>query len=422
VERSVFQCIDPECGKRYDIKEIRYKCECGELLEVIHDFESFNLTGKQWREKFAENLWRPAVFRFKDILLPDLPEKEIVTLFEGDTPLYRANRKLQESFGIKELYLKHEGINPTLSFKDRGMVIGVSWAYHLRVKSVACASTGDTSASMAAYAAAAGLPAIVLLPAGKISLEQLCQAIASGATVLALDTDFDGCMNCIQQLTVKHPIYLLNSMNSVRIEGQKIIGLETLQQLKWKDPDWFVEPVGNAGNLSALGKGLREAYDLGIIDCLPRIAGIQVTAANPLYLSYKKGFTEFEPVVAKKTVASAMRIGDPVSAKKAKREVKLLNGVFEQVSEEELLDAKAIVDSTGICICPNSAAAVAGVKKLRESGVIREEDVVVVVLTAHGSKFSQTTINYHKNLASRYANRPINLPPTLEAIEKALNF
>ncbi|MDI6591822.1 MAG: threonine synthase [Patescibacteria group bacterium] len=422
MSKSVLQCINPQCGKRYNALEIRYRCDCGELLDVIHDFESFNRTGEMWRKEFKKNLQLPAFFRFKDILLPDLPEEKIVTLFEGDTPLYLANRELQRIFGIKRLYFKHEGMNPTLSFKDRGMVAGVSWANYLGVKIVACASTGDTSASMSAYAAFAGLKRVVLLPEGKISLEQLCQPISSGAIVLGLQTDFDGCMKLVQELTAKHPIYLLNSMNPFRIEGQKIIGLETISQLNWKVPDWFIIPVGNAGNISALGKGLREAYELKIIDSLPRLAGIQVEAANPLYQSYKKNFSDFKPVVAQKTTASAIQIGNPVSAKKAIREIKYFNGVFEEVSEKELLDAKAIVDSAGISICPNSATAVAGMKKLREAGVIREKDLVVVILTAHGSKFSQATIDYHKDPKSTYSNPPKTLPPTLEAIERALNL
>ncbi len=422
MRRTVLQCINPQCGKKYDSLEIRYTCDCGELLEVIHDLESFNRSPEKWKAKFRGNPRLPVFFRFKDILLPDLPEDKIITLFEGDTPLYPANQELARTFGVKHLYFKHEGMNPTLSFKDRGMVAAVSWANYLGIKIVACASTGDTSASMSAYAAYAGMKRIVLLPEGKISLEQLSQPISSGAIVLGLRTDFDGCMKLVKELTARHPIYLLNSMNPFRIEGQKIIGLETLLQLNWQVPDWFVIPVGNAGNISALGKGLREAEQLNLIDRLPRIAGIQVEAANPLYQSYKNGFQEFSPVVAKKTSASAIQIGNPVSVKKAIREIKYFNGVVEEVSEKELLDAKAIVEADGISICPNSGVAVAGMKKLRKAGIIKEKDLVVVILTAHGSKFSQVTIDYHKDKKSKFANPLRVLPPTLEVIEKTLNI
>ena len=414
--RSFLRCID--CGKMYSAKEIRYSCDCGELLEVTHDFKSFKRSGNEWKERFAQNPQLPAFTRFKDVILPDLPDDKIVTLYEGDTPLYRADAEMQRIFGIKNLYFKHEGMNPTLSFKDRGMVAGVSWAVFLAILAVICSSTGDTAASMSAYAARARMKRIVLLPEGKISFEQLCQSIAYGASVLSLQTDFDGCMALVQKL----PIYLLNSKNPVRIEGQKLIAIEALSQLDWIVPDWFVIPVGNAGNIAAQGKGLREIYELGMIDRLPRLAGVQSEKANPLYLSFKNEFAEFSPVIAQPTVASAIQIGNPVSAKKAIREIRYLDGVFEQVSDEEILDAKAIMDAAGISVCTNSATAVAGTIKLRESGIIKETDSVVIILTAHGAKFSKAIIDYHQNPAAKYANPPRVLPPTLEAIKQALNL
>jgi threonine synthase len=286
---------------------------------------------------------------------------------------------------------------------------------------VACASTGDTSASMSAYAARGDLKRVVLLPEGKISFEQLSQPISSGAMTLGLDTDFDGCMKIVQELTEKHPIYLLNSMNSFRIEGQKAIGIEALHQLEWEVPDWFVIPVGNAGNISALGKGLRELKELGVIDKLPRLAGVETESANPLYISYKDGWADLKPVTAKKTVASAIQIGNPVSFKKARRELKETNGVMEQVSDKEIMDAKAVVDSTGIPICPNSGTAMAGLKKLVDAGTIKKSDKVVVILTAHGAKFSQAIIDYHKSSA-KYANKPKSLPAKLESVAKALEL
>ncbi|MCR4335509.1 MAG: pyridoxal-phosphate dependent enzyme, partial [archaeon] len=212
-------CI--ECDKSYSAEEIRYKCDCGDLLEVAIDFEAIGKNAYDWKTSFDENKNKSAFIRYKEFLLPDLPDKKIISLGEGDTPLYNASEKVQGYFGVKNLFFKHEGMNPTLSFKDRGMVAGVSWANHLGVERVACASTGDTSAAMAAYASNAGIKPIVLLPDEKISFEQLSQAISYGAITLGLKTDFDGCMKTVQELTSKHNIYLLNSMNSIRIEGQK---------------------------------------------------------------------------------------------------------------------------------------------------------------------------------------------------------
>jgi threonine synthase len=413
------KCI--ECEKEYDAKDIRYRCECGELLEVVSDLSSFKRSGKEWKEHFEKAKDKIAFLRYKDILLPDLPDNKVISLEEGDTPLYKANKALKEYFGVDNLFLKHEGMNPSLSFKDRGMVAGVSWANFLGVDIVACASTGDTSASMAAYAARGDIKRVVLLPEGKISFEQLSQPISSGAITLGLDTDFDGCMKLVQELTEKHPIYLLNSMNSFRIEGQKAIGIEALHQLNWEVPDWFVIPVGNAGNISALGKGLRELKELGIIDKLPRLAGVETENANPMYISYKEDWADLKPVTAKKTVASAIQIGNPVSFKKARRELKESNGVMEQASEQEIKDAKAIVDASGIPICPNSGTAMAGLKKLVDSGVIKKSDKVVAIMTAHGAKFSQAVIDYHKSSA-KFANKPKSLAANLGAIEKALDL
>jgi threonine synthase len=263
---------------------------------------------------------------------------------------------------------------------------------------------------------------IVLLPKGKISPEQLAQAIAYGALTIGIETDFDGCMKLVQELTEKHSIYLLNSMNSVRIEGQKAIGIETLHQLGWKVPDWFVIPVGNAGNISALGKGLRELYALGIIDKLPRLAGVQTIGASPMYESYKNGFANLIPQKAKPTKASAIQIGDPVSFKKAVRELQHFNGVVEAVSEIELMDWKARIDSLGISICPNSSVAVSGAMKLLDSGVINKQDNVVVILTAHGNKFSNTAVKYHSNDTNQFANQMLTINPTIDELERALEL
>ena len=415
---SIFTCI--ECDKQYAIRDIRYHCDCGGLLEVIHDLNTSIINADDWKASLDGQMGETAFHRYQDILFPYLPKESIITLQEGDTPLYDVSHVFPQFGSLK---LKHEGMNPTLSFKDRGMVAGVSWANHLGCRHVICASTGDTSAAMAAYAGSSPkLKGIVLLPDGKISPEQLAQAITYGALTIGIESDFDGCMMLVKELTEKHSIYLLNSMNSVRIEGQKAIGIETLHQLNWKVPDWLVIPVGNAGNISALGKGLRELYDLGIIDKLPRLAGVQTLSASPLYESYKNGFADLIPQKAKPTKASAIQIGDPVSFKKAVRELKHFNGVVEAVSESELMDWKAQIDSLGISICPNSAVAVSGVMKLRNEGTINKQDDVVVILTAHGSKFSNTAVKYHNDNTNRFANQMLTIKPSLDELERTLEL
>ena len=415
---SIFKCI--YCNKEYDIQEIRYRCKCGDLLEVIHDLSQSIPNPNDWKKSLDGQMADIAFRRYQAVLFPSLPEDKLITLFEGDTPLYDVTNSIPR---FKSIKLKHEGLNPTLSFKDRGMVAGVSWANHLGCENVICASTGDTSAAMAAYAAAApNMKGIVLLPKGKISPEQLAQSISFGALTIGIETDFDGCMNLVQELTQKHKIYLLNSMNPVRIEGQKAIGIETLHQLNWQVPDWFVIPVGNAGNISALGKGLRELYELGIIDKLPRLAGIQTEGASPLFESFKNGYTKLVPQKAKPTKASAIQIGDPVSYKKAIRELKHFDGVVEAVSEKELMDWKAQIDRLGISICPNSSVAVAGAMKLNRDGVIKENEDVVVILTAHGSKFSNTAVEYHQNKTNKFANQTLTIPPNLEKLESVLSL
>ena len=415
---SIFKCVS--CENEYNIQGIRYRCECGDLLEVIHELDRAIPDPESWKKSLDEQLGEVPFRRYQNILFPSLPNESIISLKEGDTPLYDVSPNFPQ-FG--SLQLKHEGMNPTLSFKDRGMVSGVSWANHLDCENVICASTGDTSAAMAAYAGSAPkMKGIVLLPKGKISPEQLAQPISFGALTVRIETDFDGCMKLVQQLTEKHNFYLLNSMNSVRIEGQKAIGIETLHQLNWQVPDWFVIPVGNAGNISALGKGLRELHELGIIDKLPRLVGVQTEGASPLYQSYKNGFSELVPQQAKPTKASAIQIGDPVSYRKAVRELKHFDGVVESVTETELMDWKAQIDRLGISICPNSAVAVAGAMKLRDADVIKKNEKVVVILTAHGSKFSNTAVDYHQNGKNKFANQTKTVKPELSELERILKL
>ncbi len=428
---SSFRCV--ACGAAYPIEEPRTSCaSCGDLLDVVHDFRAFGLSGAAWRDLFDRRrsalpsattpAWeRSGVWRYRELVFPALPQGEIVSKPEGNTGLY-AGRGLGEEIGLSRLFVKHEGENPTLSFKDRGMTVGVSWARHLGVTHVACASTGDTSAAMAAYAAEVpGMTAVVLVPDEKITGEQLSQALHYGARTLALSTDFDGCMRVVAELSARYPLYLLNSKNPVRIEGQKTIGQEAIHDLGWEVPDWFVVPVGNAGNVSALGKGLREWLDLGILGKKPRIAGAQAEAADPFYRSFLGGFRERVTRTAGETAASAIRIGAPVSHAKARREIEAFDGVVERVTEEELLSAFATANRHGLAICPNSAVALAGARKLREAGVIRKDDLVVVVATAHALKFSGPALAWHSS--GRPGANPVRkLPATLEAVAGELGL
>jgi threonine synthase len=293
-----------------------------------------------------------------------------------------------------------------------------------KIKAVACASTGDTSAALSAYAAYAGIPSIVFLPSNKISTAQLVQPISNDAIVMSLDTDFDGCMRIVQEITRDNSIYLANSMNSLRIEGQKTISIEMVQQFDWEVPDVVVIPGGNLGNVSALGSGFKMMKEIGLIDRLPRIVLAQAQNANPLYQSYLRGFESFEPMTPKKTLASAIQIGDPVSVDKAIKTLKEFNGVVEQASEDELADAAALADRTGTFCCPHTGVALAAMIKLLEKKVISPKDRTIVISTAHGLKFSEFKVGYHEGkipgVNSRYANRPLELIPDAGLVREAL--
>ena len=288
------------------------------------------------------------------------------------------------------------------------------------IRAVACASTGDTSAALSAYAAAAEIPAIVFLPRGKISLAQLIQPVANGAIVFALDTDFDGCMEIVKKVAEKDGIYLANSMNSLRIEGQKTVGIEIVEQFDWEVPDWIVIPGGNLGNVSALAKGLDMLLELGLVKRRPRIVCAQAQAANPLYLSYRRGFEVFEPIHARPTLASAIQIGNPVSIDKAIDALKRYDGIVEQASEDELADACARADRTGLFNCPHTGVALAAMEKLVKRGEIGRSDRVVVISTAHGLKFVDFKVKYHESrlegIEAALPNPPIELPARYDAV------
>ncbi len=433
--RAWFRCFHG-CPGEYSVYDIIYRCpQCGGLLEVAHDIEALkDRSPAAWmrimEDRAGTTQWPygSGVWRYKEWVLPDIDDANIVSMFEGNTNLFKAHR-LGEQIGVPDLWVKLSGNSHTGSFKDLGMTVLVSAVQQMRamgkpVRAVAAASTGDTSAALAAYAAAAGIPAIVFLPQGKVSVDQLIQPIANGAIVLALDTDFDGCMRIVQEITRDETIYLANSMNSLRIEGQKTVSIEIVQQFDWAVPDWIILPVGNLGNISALGKGLLLLKELGIISKLPRLVAAQAERANPFYLSYRTGFREKITVQAKPTLASAIQIGHPVSYEKAKKTIEIFDGIVEQATEDELANAAALADRTGMYTCPHTGVALAVLIKLVRRGIIGRNDRVVVVSTAHGLKFTQFKVRYHENtlqdVVARYANPPVYLPPDVKVVRDTI--
>jgi threonine synthase len=383
------------CGAEFPLSHPIYRCSCGEPLEVLMPPPSARVSGDSWRRRFdrrlgsLERLDRSGVWRFREVLLP-LPGITPISRPEGQTNCYPVgrgqvsggHRRVGAYAGIDELWLKHEGENPTGSFKDRGMTIAVTIAAWLGARAVACASTGNTSAAMAAYAAQAGLPAIVLLPEGKVASGKLSQALAYGAEIRSIAGDFDQAMSQVEELAARDGIYLLNSLNPFRLVGQQSLALELLQQLSWEAPDWIVLPAGNLGNTAALGMGLQLALRLGLVAKLPRIAAIQAAGANPFYRSFRREFLAFEPVQAA-TIATAINIGNPVSYHRAELAIRATGGVVEQVSDEEILAAKAVIDGAGLGCEPASAAAVAGLRRLVQEGIVRSDERIVAVLTGN---------------------------------------
>ena len=341
------------------------------------------------------------VWRFREAVLA-IPDAQIITHPEGATRLYER----------EGLLFKHEGENPTGSFKDRGMTVAITQAVRLGARALACASTGNTSASLAAYAAQAGLRAVVFVPAGKVSASKLAQTLAYGATCLQIRGDFDAAMRLVLEASTRLGIYLVNSINPFRIEGQKTIVWELLQDLGWDAPDWIVVPAGNLGNTSAFGKALKEATEAGWIKRTPRLASIQASGANPFYRSFREAFSGRHRVTAE-TIASAIRIGDPVSYDRAVAAIRYTGGVVEEVTDDEIMNAKRAIDAMGIGCEPASAATLAGVRKLRASGVMGDDERIVCVLTGHLLKDSDAIMKSH-------AGRSIEIDATIEAVEKAL--
>jgi threonine synthase len=380
-------CIS--CEKSYGIWDLRYECDCGGLIEVrfrSEDVKNLPATAeKRLQSRLAYD--RSGVWRFREAVIPLQPH-EIVTQQEGRTGFYEVE-SLRVWTGSQGLFLKHEGENPSGSFKDRGMTAAVSVAKRLGMKLLACASTGNTSSSLASYAARAGLQAVVFLPSGKVSLGKMAQTLGYGAKGLAVRGDFDDAMRIVRDLAREGRVYMVNSLNPFRIEGQKTIIWEILQDRDWKAPDWIVVPGGNLGNTSAFGKAIDEAYSWGWIDKKPRLATIQARGANPFFRSYQRGFTSLEPLVAD-TIATAIRIGDPVNYPRALKAIRTTKGLVADVSDEEILAAKALIDRSGVGCEPASAATLAGLKNLIQAGIVKADETVVAVLTGHMLKDSES--------------------------------
>jgi threonine synthase len=393
------------CGATFPADAILYQCpKCGHLLAVTYDLDRMSIDPAVWH-------LRPlSVWRYRELLPVNIPP---VTLQEGGTPLYHLKR-LGEEMGIATLYAKHEGMNPSGSFKDRGMTVGVSMALELGKRTVACASTGNTSASLAAYAAKAGIHAVVLLPAGKVALGKVAQALIHGAEAISIRGNFDRALEMVQELCRTHGLYLLNSINPYRLEGQKTIGFEIYDQLI-EEPDRIVLPVGNAGNISAVHKGLKELVSLGLIDTLPRMTGIQAEGSRPVVDAIQRGLPEVIPELHPETVATAIRIGTPVNGEKALAAIRETGGTAESVTDAEILAMQRdLARKEGIGVEPASAASVAGVKKLIENGIIDRDERIVCVVTGHLLKDPETVV--------RQCTPPLEIDADLPSLLSALHL
>ncbi len=398
------KCI--ECGAEFGKTEVIYTCrKCDGLLDVIYDYNEIKKNMDMEKLKTAP----PSVWKYKDLLPIAI---EPVSIREGGTPLYKCDR-LAAKIGIKELYVKHEGINPTGSFKDRGMTVGVSKAIELGMETVACASTGNTSAALAIYGAKAGIPSVVLLPAGKVALGKIGQALMHGAKVIMIKGNFDDALALVRELCEQEPIYLLNSVNPYRLEGQKTIAFEIVDQLGFKVPDRVVLPVGNAGNITAINKGFKEFVTLGITDKRPKMTGIQTEGACPIVKAYKADADDITPEKNPETIATAIRIGDPVNARKALIAIKESGGMAESVTDDELVQAqKDLAQLEGIGVEPASATSVAGLRKLVEAGLISRDETVVCVTTGHLLKDPEEVISV--------CAEPVTVEANLDALRKAV--
>jgi len=433
---SWLQCSD-SCIEKYDVTDTIYHCpRCSSLLTVSYDYDLLKKTSAQsWKKTFDSRYMKTewpygsGVWGKKEWVYPGISNDNIVSLYEGGTNLFWAER-LGGLLGLDDFWVKNCGNSHTGSFKDLGMTVLVSAVKEKinlgsKVSAIVCASTGDTSAALSAYCAAAGIPAIVILPRNKISEAQLIQPISNGAITLAVDTDFDGCMEIVKTLSKDVNFYLANSVNPLRIEGQKTVSIELAQQFDWESPDWVVVPGGNLGNISAIGLGFKMLFDLGLVTKLPRLVCAQASNANPLYLSYKSGYKQIKSVNAKETAASAIQIGNPVSIHRAINILQQFDGVVEQATENELANAAGLADKTGLFTCPQTGVALAVLMKLVRSGVIKKSERTVVISTANGLKFTGFKLDYHRNKLpgvseAQFASKPIELPGDYQSVIKTI--
>jgi threonine synthase len=434
------RCIS--CDEIQVALAVDFRCaHCGDLLQVEFTGWSSETAPDpeklktRWRERRTSNqlLDASGVWRFRDVL-PELDDwSSAITLREGNTPVYELPR-CARSAGVDRLRAKHQGMNPTGSFKDTGMTVAISFARQNKFQWVACASTGNTSASMAAYAARGGMRSLVVIPDGKIAWGKLSQSLDYGALTCQLRTDFDGCVRVLDEIIRRYPIYLLNSVNPYRLEGQKTAAIELLEQLDWQVPDHVIVPGGNLGNNSALGKAFLELKALGVVQSVPRISVIQAEGANALYRTVHENSGKELVSVEADTLATAIRIGNPASWKKSLRVIEATNGCVEQVSEAEIAVAKAEIGADGVGCEPASAVTLAGLKKLVQSGFVRSVDSVVLILTGHLLKDPEYTIQFHRGdlavprmadnefraMTARQRRSPIVLDANADAVLRAL--
>lgn len=416
---STQHCAD--CGATCPEHHPAVACPaCGGLLELRHQVDPAAVRSARERWAALAPTAGSGVWRYREVVLPSLAPSEEVSHPEGNTPLL-ARPALTAWAGVADLRFKHEGHNPTGSFKDRGMTVAVTQARRLGARAVACASTGNTAASLAAYAAQAGIPALVLIPEGRIAEGKLAQAIAYGARVVQVEADFDACLRLAGEAADRLGTYLVNSVNPFRLEGQKTIILEMLQQLDWDPPDWIAVPAGNLGNTAAFGKALEEAHTWGLIRRIPRLLAVQAAGAAPFAQGFRAGFRDRVTVRAE-TLATAIRIGAPASWDRAVRAIRVTDGVVTAVSDDELLEAKARIDAAGVGCEPASAAALAGVRQQVAAGRIAPGARVVAVLTGHVLKDPGTILDYHLRAEPppAHANRPLRIAAEIGALAGTL--
>jgi threonine synthase len=431
-----FRCIG--CGSATSLAPQDFCCsDCGNLLEITDStWNSRNPVALKslWRERrtLGADVDLSGVWRFREFLPVLQSEQHLVTLREGNTPLYKLPQRARAT-GIPRLFAKHQGMNPTGSFKDTGMTVAASFAREAGYRWVACASTGNTSASMAAYAARGGMRSLVLVPEGKISWSKLSQALDYGALTCQLRTDFDGCLRLLQQLVKRAPVYPLNSINPFRLEGQKTLAFELLEQLDWQPPDHVIVPGGNLGNSSAIGKALLEMKEIGLISDLPKLSVIQAEGANALLRTIREADGKRLISVQAETRATAIRIGNPASWEKAVKVLQATGGACEQVSELEIAQAKAEIGAEGIGCEPASAVTLAGLTKLLQQGFVKPEETVVLILTGHLLKDPDFTMDFHRGdlfkgsveetesvRLNSFRHPPVELDANLDAVIKTL--